>query len=91
MVWFLAPLLLLAVLEEKSFVTDQLEVALVTLVALIFIFIERLGRDLKDPFENKPNDTPMSTLCRTIEIDLRQHLGEDDLPEPLEPVDGVLM
>jgi putative membrane protein len=30
-------------------------------------------------------------LCRTIEIDLRQQLGETEIPEPLEPVDGVLM
>ncbi|MBW2465517.1 MAG: hypothetical protein JRH11_27975, partial [Deltaproteobacteria bacterium] len=89
--WFLAPLLLLMVLEEKSLITDHLEVLVVMLVALVFIFIERLGRDLKNPFENEPNDTPMSALCRTIEIDLRQHLGETKLPEPLTPVNGVLM
>lgn len=91
LVWFLAPILLLTVLEEKSLIYDMLEVVVVILTALVFVVIEQLGRDLKNPFENEPNDTPMSALCRTIEIDLRQHLGEDDLPEPLEPVKGVLM
>ena len=33
----------------------------------------------------------MIAICRTIEIDLRQLLGEEDVPAPLEPVDGVLM
>ncbi len=33
----------------------------------------------------------MATLSRTIQINLRQQLGETDLPPKLEPVDGVLM
>jgi putative membrane protein len=34
---------------------------------------------------------PMTALCRTIEIDLRQMLGESDLPlAPLQPTDGIL-
>lgn len=31
----------------------------------------------------------MTALCRTIEIDLRQYLGEQELPEPVRPVDGI--
>jgi putative membrane protein len=53
--------------------------------------VEQLGASLKNPFENDDNDTPMTALCRTIEIDLRQQLGEKDIPAPIEPVDGVLM
>ena len=52
---------------------------------------EQLGASLKNPFENLDNDTPMTALCRTIEIDLRQQLGETDLPPPIEPLGGVLM
>ena len=55
-----------------------------------FLVTEKLGRDLKNPFESLPNDTPMTALCRTIEIDLRQQLGETAMPPPLEPVNGVL-
>ena len=53
--------------------------------------IKQRGEELNDPFENRRNDTPMTALCRTIEIDLRQALGEQDLPPPLQPVNGVLM
>lgn len=36
------------------------------------------------------NDVPMNALCRTIEIDLREMLGETELPES-EPVhDNIL-
>jgi putative membrane protein len=33
----------------------------------------------------------MTALCRTIEIDMREQLGETDLPPKLEPVDWILM
>jgi len=36
-------------------------------------------------------DTPMLALSRTIEINLRQQLGETDLPDKVQPKDGVLM
>jgi putative membrane protein len=68
-----------------------LEFVAILMIVLSFKLVVQLGEDLNDPFENRPNDTPMTALCRTIEIDLLQMLGESDLPEPLEPVDGVLM
>ncbi len=37
------------------------------------------------------NDIPMMSLCRTIEIDLREMLREKDLPPPIEAKNGVLM
>jgi hypothetical protein len=35
--------------------------------------------------ENEITDTPMNALCRTIEINLRQLLGETDLPRRSGP------
>jgi len=32
----------------------------------------------------------MTALSRTIEINLRQALGDENVPSPLMPVDGVL-
>ena len=46
--------------------------------------------DLEDPFDNKNNDIPLTAICTTIEINLRQMLGETELPADLKPVDGVL-
>ncbi len=60
------------------------------LVAFVFLTLDQLGRAMTEPFENQAQDTPMSALCRTIEIDLRQQLGESEVPPPLEPVNGVV-
>ena len=60
------------------------------IVAYVFLTLEKISRSLKDPFENSISDTPMTAICRTIEIDLREMLGEEELPRPLEPVKGVL-
>ena len=35
-----------------------------------------MAEQLQDPFENKPTDTPMISIARTIERDLRQMLRE---------------
>ena len=61
-----------------------------TIVAFVFLTLEKISRKLKDPFENDITDTPMTALCRTIEIDLRQMLGEKEVPAPIEPIKGVL-
>jgi|CXWL01.1.fsa_nt_gi putative membrane protein len=61
------------------------------LLASIFTITERIGKRTEEPFERKLEDVPMSSICRNIEIDLRQQLGESIIPAPLEPQDGVLM
>ena len=67
------------------------EVLAVIVISLSFMVFEQLGASLKNSFENDDNDTPMTSLCRTIEMDLRQLLGETNVPPPIEPGDGVLM
>jgi len=54
----------------------------------IFSLTYRAGQGLIDPFEGNPADTAMSTIIRTIEINLLDQLGEPDLPPPLTPIDG---
>ena len=60
-----------------------------TLAGLMFLAVLRVGDDLVDPFANTVHDVPLSAMCRTIEIDLLQAIGEP-APEPLQPVKGVL-
>lgn len=59
-------------------------------LSLGFLLIDRVAIYLQDPFSNRPSDTPVLALSRTIEINIRQMLGETTLPPKLEPVDGVL-
>jgi len=60
-------------------------------VAFALSSIDHLAKAIETPFENRPNDTAMTAISRTIEIDLRQMLGETELPKPTQPVDGYLM
>jgi len=59
-----------------------------SLLGTIFLLVYRAGQALLDPFEGEPNDTPMSSIVRTIEINLLEQIGEKNLPDPVEPVDG---
>jgi ion channel-forming bestrophin family protein len=61
-----------------------------TLVGFIFLALDRIGRDLEDPFENTIYDVPLTSITRTIEVNLRQMLGETAVPPPEKPVHGVL-
>src|ERR1700743_2356744 len=61
-----------------------------TLVGFIFLALDKIGRDLEYPFDNTIYDVPMTSLTTTIEINLRQLLGETVLPQPEPPVHGVL-
>ena len=60
-------------------------------VATIFTITELIGSRTEEPFERKLEDVAMSSVCRKIEIDMRQQLGESSVPALLEPKDGVLM
>ncbi len=59
-----------------------------TLISLIFVSLDTIGRDIENPFENTVHDTPMSTLSRAIEINLLQSLGENTVPAEVRPVEG---
>lgn len=59
-------------------------------VGFMILAMERIGADMQDPFENTANDVPLTAICRTIEIDLQQALGEQAAPPPLQPVGDVL-
>ncbi len=45
----------------------------------------------ENPFQGMINDIPMLSLCRTIEIDLREILNETELPQNIDAKKGVLI
>lgn len=61
------------------------------IIGWVYMIMELVGDYSENPFEGLGNDIPMLSLCRTIEIDLREMLGETDLPAPIEAKNGVLM
>ncbi|NML22589.1 hypothetical protein HHL16_17030 [Pseudoflavitalea sp. G-6-1-2] len=60
------------------------EIPVVMAVSACFLLIEKMAIHLQDPFENKPTDTPMTTIARNIEKNLRQMLQDQELPEQQE-------
>ena len=55
-----------------------------TIAGLMFLIVLAIGDDLVDPFANTVHDLPLSAMCRTVEIDLLQAIG-DQAPEPMKP------
>lgn len=53
-------------------------------LAFMFLVLSTIGRLLEDPFTEFANALPLDAICRTIEIDLRQTLG-DAPPDPIQP------
>jgi putative membrane protein len=61
------------------------------LISWVFTSLEQVGESTENPFEGAPNDVPISQMCRMIEIDLREMLGETDLPPALEPKNNIIL
>lgn len=62
-----------------------LSVPFSAIVIWVFHTMERIGRVTENPFEGTPNDVPITTMARGIEIDLRQMIGDDpaEIPGPI--------
>jgi putative membrane protein len=65
--------------------THFLTPIVVVLIAYAFLGLDAVGDEIEEPFGYDYNDLPLNTLSRMIEVNLRQMLGETDLPKLLEP------
>jgi ion channel-forming bestrophin family protein len=61
------------------------------LISWVFMTMEQIGESSENPFDNGSTDTPISTICRNIEIDILDMLGETELPKKIEPFNNVLL
>lgn len=61
------------------------------LISWIFMTMEGVGDASENPFENAVNDVPMTAICRNVEIDLKQMMGETEIPLPIAPVRDILL
>lgn len=62
----------------------------VGVIAYTFFGLDALGDEIEEPFGNEPNDLPLDAICRGVEIQMLEALGETDLPPALEPVNFCL-
>jgi putative membrane protein len=63
----------------------------VGIVAYTFFGLDALGDEIEEPFGNAPNDLALDAICRSIEINLRESVGEDHGLAALAPEDYCLM
>jgi len=61
-----------------------------TLVGFIFLALDKIGRDLENPFDNTVYDVPITSISKTIEGNLRQMLGETVVAAPENLAGDVL-
>jgi ion channel-forming bestrophin family protein len=93
-VWIFVSILPLALASEFMNINPKLlwiTIPFSVLISWVFLTIEIVGDNSEDPFENFINDVPMTAICRTIEIDLKEMLGETEIPPRIMPENFVLM
>ncbi len=65
--------------------------AVVAMVSYAFFGLDAVGEEIENPFGEDPNDLPLAAITRMIEINVRQRLGEKELPELLKPDEHGLL
>lgn len=88
---FILPFGLVAEITRVSPDNGWLLIPVTLIVAWIFNAMEQIGDFSENPFENAVTDIPISSICRNIEIDLKEMMGRTDLPPRLQPEQGILM
>jgi putative membrane protein len=68
-----------------------LAVPMSVLVGWVFLVLEQIGESTENPFEGSANDIPITQISRMIEIDLREMLGEKELPPAVQAQNNILM
>lgn len=72
--------------------TGPFVILISVLVSFCFSMLENIAFYMQDPFNNRDADIPMSALSRTIEINLRELIGEEVDLKPMVPgKNGVLL
>ena len=88
---FLLPFSMIPELLKMGEWALWVSIPLSALIAWVYVMMEIVGENTANPFQGLIYDIPMMALCRTIEIDLREMLDEEDLPPAIKAKTGVLM
>jgi putative membrane protein len=70
--------------------TAWLNVPFSAVIGWLFISLEKVGENSSNPFEGGPNDVPISSIARRIEIEMRTMLGEQTDLKPIAAKDNIL-
>ncbi|MCD0487217.1 hypothetical protein LPB86_03195 [Pedobacter sp. MC2016-14] len=56
------------------------------LVGFVYVSTQINGMSLINPFENNSSAIPLNQITRTIEINLLEMIGEENIPAPIKPI-----
>jgi len=87
----LIPFGLLNIFQASSTLYIWLTIPFSGLIIWIFFLMDKVGDYSENPFSAAYNDVPISSLTRTIEIDLLEMIGEENIPAPYPVENGFLM
>lgn len=59
------------------------------LISWMYTSLDRVGESTENPFEGGSNDVPISRICEEIETELREMLGEVDVPAPVRQLSDI--
>lgn len=88
---FLLPFALLTEMNKFGEYGVWLVIPFSVLISWVFMTMEQIGETSENPFDNGSADTPISFICRNIEIDILEMLNETNLPPKIEPFNDVLL
>ncbi len=76
-----------AFIEELGWVNIPLSIV----INFVFLALDYIGERTEDPFENRMDDTPLSSISLTVEENVKEMYGDIDLPVRPKVEMGVLM
>lgn len=79
------------IIEQHTSYVFLLSPFLSALIIWIFFLMEKTGDYSENPFEGTYNDVPITSIARGIEIDLREMIDDDFIPESIKTENGFLM
>jgi putative membrane protein len=69
----------------------RIAIPITFLISFLFFYVEGISYVMQSPFEGNHNDIPMTSLSRTIEINLLQLIEAPLIPDKILPKDGYVM
>lgn len=88
---FLLPFGMAPLFFSMGTVGVMLAIPFTVLIGWVYVCMELVGDYSENPFEVRSNLIPMLSICRSIEIDLREMLSEEEIPSSIKPVDNILI
>lgn len=93
-IWLFIALLPLGLIQEFDKLGGNsvwFAVPVSVVISWVLHTMDKIGTASENPFEGTANDVPITALSRTAEIDLRDMLNEEPLPDALKPTNNILL